>query len=49
MTRGSLCRASWPGYYTRPTAFEGNKMMLHHYQQTKNILISFGTKVLGFF
>jgi aldehyde dehydrogenase len=24
-------------------------MMLDHYQQTKNILVSYGTKALGFF
>jgi aldehyde dehydrogenase len=24
-------------------------MMLDHYQQTKNVLVSYGTKALGFF
>jgi acyl-CoA reductase-like NAD-dependent aldehyde dehydrogenase len=28
---------------------ENHKMMLDHYQQTKNMLVSYSTKALGFF
>jgi aldehyde dehydrogenase len=28
---------------------ETHKMMLDHYQQTKNVLVSYSTKALGFF
>jgi len=28
---------------------ETHEMMLDHYQQTKNVLVSYSTKALGFF
>ena len=36
---------------TRPSGFgrETHKMMLEHYQQTKNLLVSYSEKALGFF
>ena len=30
-------------------ASENHKMMLDHYQQTKNLLVSYSPKALGFF
>jgi hypothetical protein len=31
------------------SARENHKMMLDHYQQTKNLLVSYSKKALGFF
>jgi aldehyde dehydrogenase len=33
----------------RSVAREYHKMMLDHYQQTKNLLVSYSDKALGFF
>jgi aldehyde dehydrogenase len=33
----------------RGVAREYRKMMLDHYQQTKNLLVSYSNKALGFF
>ena len=34
---------------SRDLARENHKMMLHPYQQTKNLLVSYSDKALGFF
>ena len=34
---------------SRASARENHKMMLDHYQQTKNMLVSYSAKALGFF
>ena len=41
--------AAFGGYKQSGIGRENHKMMLDHYQQTKNILVSYGTKALGFF
>jgi aldehyde dehydrogenase len=41
--------AAFGGYKESGTGRENHKMMLDHYQQTKNILVSYSTKALGFF
>ena len=41
--------AAFGGYKASGIGREGHKMMLDHYQQTKNILVSYSTKALGFF
>ncbi len=41
--------AAFGGYKQSGIGREGHKMMLDHYQQTKNILVSYSTKKLGFF
>ena len=41
--------AAFGGYKASGIGRENHKMMLDHYQQTKNILVSYGTKALGFF
>ena len=41
--------ASFGGYKQSGIGRENHKMMLDHYQQTKNMLVSYGTKPLGFF
>jgi aldehyde dehydrogenase len=33
----------------RASGRETHKMMLDHYQQTKNLLVSYSTKALGYF
>jgi aldehyde dehydrogenase len=37
------------GYKTSGFGHETHKMMLNHYRQTKNMLISYGKQKLGFF
>ena len=41
--------AAFGGYKQSGIGRENHKMMLDHYQQTKNILVSYSTKALGFF
>ena len=41
--------AAFGGYKPSGIGRENHKMMLDHYQQTKNILVSYSTKALGFF
>jgi len=41
--------AAFGGYKQSGIGRETHKMMLDHYQQTKNILVSYSTKALGFF
>ena len=37
------------GYKQSGIGRENHKMMLDHYQQTKNLLVSYSPKALGFF
>ncbi len=41
--------AAFGGYKQSGIGRETHKMMLDHYQQTKNVLVSYSTKPLGFF
>jgi aldehyde dehydrogenase len=41
--------AAFGGYKQSGIGRENHKMMLDHYQQTKNILVSYSRKALGFF
>jgi len=41
--------AAFGGYKGSGIGRETHKMMLDHYQQTKNLLVSYGAKALGFF
>jgi aldehyde dehydrogenase len=41
--------AAFGGYKKSGVGRETHKMMLDHYQQTKNLLVSYDTKPLGFF
>ena len=41
--------AAFGGYKKSGIGRETHKMMLDHYQQTKNVLVSYSTKALGFF
>ena len=41
--------AAFGGYKQSGIGRENHKMMLDHYQQTKNLLVSYGDKALGFF
>jgi aldehyde dehydrogenase len=41
--------AAFGGYKQSGIGRENHKMMLNHYQQTKNLLVSYSTKALGFF
>jgi aldehyde dehydrogenase len=41
--------AAFGGYKQSGIGRENHKMMLDHYQQTKNLLVSYGDKPLGFF
>jgi acyl-CoA reductase-like NAD-dependent aldehyde dehydrogenase len=41
--------AAFGGYKASGIGRENRKMMLDHYQNTKNVLVSYGTKALGFF
>jgi len=41
--------AAFGGYKASGIGRENHKMMLNHYQQTKNLLVSYSTKALGFF
>lgn len=49
--KGSLrgLDAAFGGYKKSGIGRETHKMMLDHYQQTKNVLVSYSTKALGFF
>jgi hypothetical protein len=40
--------AAFGGYKKSGIGRETHKMMLDHYQQTKNVLVSYSTKALGF-
>ncbi|WP_037928781.1 aldehyde dehydrogenase family protein [Streptomyces sp. PCS3-D2] len=41
--------AAFGGYKQSGIGRETHKMMLDHYQQTKNLLVSYSPKKLGFF
>ena len=41
--------AAFGGYKKSDIGRENHKMMLDHYQQTKNVLVSYSPKALGFF
>ncbi len=41
--------AAFGGYKLSGIGRENHKMMLDHYQQTKNMLVSYSTKAMGFF
>ena len=41
--------AAFGGYKQSGIGRENHKMMLHHYQQTKNLLVSYNPNALGFF
>ena len=41
--------AAFGGYKKSGIGRETHKMMLDHYQQTKNLLVSYSPKALGFF
>src|SRR3954469_4913950 len=41
--------AAFGGYKQSGIGLENHKMMLDHYQQTKNLLVSYSPKALGFF
>lgn len=41
--------AACGGYKHSGIGRENHKMMLDHYQQTKNVLVSYRPKALGFF
>ena len=41
--------AAFGGYKQSGIGRENHKMMLDHYQQTKNLLVSYSEKPLGFF
>ena len=41
--------AAFGGYKLSGFGRENHKMMLDHYQQTKNMLVSYSPKALGFF
>lgn len=41
--------AAFGGYKQSGIGRENHKMMLNHYQQTKNLLVSYSPKKLGFF
>jgi aldehyde dehydrogenase len=41
--------AAFGGYKISSIGRETHKMTLEHYSQTKNLLVSYGTKPLGFF
>ena len=45
----SPAHAAFGGYKASGIGRENHKMMLDHYQQTKNILVSYSNKALGFF
>src|SRR5215475_9159743 len=47
--RAYRAHAAFGGYKQSGIGRETHKMMLDHYQQTKNILVSYSTKALGFF
>jgi aldehyde dehydrogenase len=41
--------AAFGGYKQSGIGRENHKMMIHHYQQTKNVLVSYSPNKLGFF
>ena len=41
--------AAFGGYKQSGIGRENHKMMLHHYQQTKNLLVSYNPNAMGFF
>nr|WP_219667770.1 aldehyde dehydrogenase family protein [Streptomyces bambusae] len=41
--------AAFSGYKQSGIGREGHKMMLEHYQQTKNVFCSYSPKAVGFF
>ena len=41
--------AAFGGYKASGVGRENHRMMLHHYTQTKNLLVSYDPKPLGFF
>ncbi|MEQ0584724.1 aldehyde dehydrogenase family protein, partial [Mycobacterium tuberculosis] len=41
--------AAFGGYKQSGIGREGHQMMLQHYQHTKNLLVSYSDKALGFF
>ena len=41
--------AAFGGYKQSGVGRENHKMMLDHYQQTKNMLVSYSPNALGFF
>jgi len=41
--------AAFGGYKNSGIGRENHKMMLDHYQQTKNLLVSYGTSPMGLF
>ena len=45
----ALAHAAFGGYKQSGIGRETHKMMLDHYQQTKNILMSYNPNKLGFF
>ena len=46
---GITRHAAFGGYKKSDIGRENHKMMLDHYQQTKNVLVSYSPKALGFF
>jgi aldehyde dehydrogenase (NAD+) len=46
---GQLVGQSYGGYKQSGIGRETHKMMLDHYQQTKNLLVSYSPNALGFF
>ena len=51
-TRGGpagAAHAAFGGYKQSGIGRENHKMMLGHYQQTKNLLVSYNPKAMGFF
>jgi acyl-CoA reductase-like NAD-dependent aldehyde dehydrogenase len=46
---GVPAHAAFGGYKQSGIGRETHKMMLDHYQQTKNVLVSYSPKALGFF
>jgi betaine-aldehyde dehydrogenase len=45
----TFTEAPWGGYKQSGIGRECHKMMLGHYQQTKNVLVSYSEQALGFF
>ncbi|ATZ28156.1 Acetaldehyde dehydrogenase 2 [Streptomyces lavendulae subsp. lavendulae] len=48
-TSSNSAHAAFGGYKQSGIGRETHKMMLEHYQQTKNMLVSYSPKKLGFF
>ena len=49
LSQGNPAHAAFGGYKKSGVGRETHKMMLDHYQQTKNLLISYDINPLGFF